>query len=416
MKNKFSVITVSVFLALLIFFTSFSVFGKKSDFSVSENRALQLMPELTLDSIGDGSFQSDYDNYLSDQFEFRDFWVYGKTKIMQSLGKKDINGVYLGKDGYLIEKYEESDFDNETVEYNIETLSTFLNDTADEGYYVTCAIVPSKGSVLTNRLPRFAEPYDTSRTVKKLKKACSNEVKFIDLTKTLKKHNDEYIYYKTDHHWTSLGAYYAYRELMKANFKDGILKASKMNSEVVSDKFLGSTFDKLQLKHKGDSITRYDTGVKVKVNFHGEAENADSLYLESALGEKSKYDYFLGGNYARVDIKTNAHTDENLLIIKDSFSNSLIPFLVKHYDKIVMLDLRYFNGDIPSILEDEDISDVFVVFNTEKFMKDENQSVLETEEEHEMTEEELENERILEEIEREERESGLLDEEEDEED
>ncbi|MBR3149756.1 MAG: hypothetical protein IKF64_06260 [Eubacterium sp.] len=376
MKKKLSISIICTFLAVVVFFTSFSVFGKKSDFSVDENRALMTMPDISLDTILDGSFQKDYEEYLSDQFEWRSFFVTVKTDIMRALGRKDLNGVYFGKDGYLIEKYLPADFSSDDISYNEDMLSDFLLYLNDKGINTVCAFVPSKASVLDTVLPKNAVPYDTEYVADETLELAQG-VKSADLYGALRAHNDEYIYYKTDHHWTNLGAYYGYQALAEPLVYtpvtlDGIAKKD------VSTDFFGSTFDKVQVKAQPDTITVYDTGVKVNVNYNGEADNANTLYNEEMLGEKSKYDYFLGGNYARVDITTDCGSGKTLLMFKDSYANSMIPFLCCNYSKIIMVDLRYFSDDVYALIDKETgIDDALVLYNTEKFMKDQNQNALE---------------------------------------
>ena len=427
MKKVYSVPVIVLFILSLTVFTLLSVFLPKSDFSEAENRELQTLPEISLEAINSGTFQEEYNNYLSDQFVARDFWVKAKTNIMLALGKQDINGVYIGKDGYLLEKYSESDYDSETVEYNVAALTSFLNKYAAEGYNMKCAFVPSKGTVMTDKLPENAVPYDTSYVIGGVKDGVSDKVKLLDFTEALKAHQNEYIYFKTDHHWTQLGAYYAYTMLNADSSASSKYRPDTDKPETVTEAFYGSTFDKIQLDIKPDSIACYDTGVKTQLNFYGEAKNADSLYFKSALETKNKYEYFLGGNYARCDINTDVKNGKKLLLLKDSYSNALVPFLACNYEKIIMLDLRFYKDDINELISSEKPQDILVINNTEKFMVNENMSVIDENEENEdaepdeneaedeeaaddgeLSEEELENERILAELEEEERQNGII--------
>ncbi|MBE6719896.1 MAG: hypothetical protein E7571_04450 [Ruminococcaceae bacterium] len=375
MKRKFDLALIGVFIAIIVLFTSFSVFGEKREFSVDENRALMLMPEISKDAVLDGSFQHDYEEYLSDQFEWRSTFVKVKTDLMLASGRKDFNGVFIGKDGYLIEKYDKADYDFDTVKYNEETLSDFLTYAADEyGINTVCSFVPSKSGVLLKELPSMVQTFDSSYIASEVLEYAKG-VKTADLYKTLQSHDGEYIYYRTDHHWTSLGAYYAYGSLCKPL---GIKPVSlnKLEANEVSRDFYGSTFDKVQINTEPDVITSYNTGIKVSVNY-SDGERAASLYSPEMLKEKNKYDYFLGGNFSRIDISTDADSDRTLLLIKDSYANSIVPFLCCNYSNIIMLDLRFYDGDVYELLDEEDIDDLLVLFNTEKFMIDENMDLLE---------------------------------------
>ena len=428
MKKVYSIPIVVLFILSITVFTLLSVFLPKSDFSEAENRELQTLPEISLEAINSGDFQKEYNDYLSDQFVARDFWVKAKTNIMLALGKQDINGVYIGRDGYLLEKYSENDFDSETVEYNVEVLTAFLNKYASS-CNVKCAFIPSKGTVMLNKLPAHAVAYDTSYVMSEVQKGISEKVEFYDFTDELIKHNEEDIYFKTDHHWTQLGAYYAYTVLTANSSYASEYQPNLDNPKTVTEDFYGSTFDKIQMDIKPDSITYYDTGVKTHLDFNGEAQNSDSLYFPSALETKNKYEYFLGGNYARCDITTDVKNGKTLLLLKDSYSNALVPFLACNYEKIIMLDLRFYKDDINELISSEKPQDIFVINNTEKFMVNENMTVIddnedyeedvdeneadneeseEAEDDGELSEEELENERILAELEEEERQNGEI--------
>lgn len=375
MKKRFISI-ICVFFAVILVPSGISIFKGQSDFYEKENRALATRPSFSFADLMDGFFQEEYESYISDQYVFRDELVSAKTFAFKLIGKKDINNIYLGKNGYLIEKYLPTSFDEDNVNNNIELLSAFLNESSKK-YNTGCVIIPSKVSVLDNQLPDNAKPYNTDYVAENISSMLNESVNFLYLKDELKNHNNEYIYYKTDHHWTSLGAYYGYKSILKEFYRKDIDKNS-FEIKRIADDFLGTDYDKLQIKNSADSITRYDykNKINVFVDYNGEEENRCDLYLNSALNEKDKYAYFLGGNYSRIDITTDADNNKTLLLVKDSFSNSLVPFLIRDYSKIIVVDLRYADESIDSVFSGEDITDVLVVYNTEKFMNDNNQSLL----------------------------------------
>ena len=98
----------------------------------------------------------------------------------------------------------------------------------------------------------------------------------------------------------------------------------------------------------------------------------DSIYKMDALKGKDKYTVFFGGNHSVTDIKTENKTGKTLLIIKDSFAHNLAPFLIKDYDRIIMLDLRYFNKSLKKYLTDNEITDLLVLYSTPDFAEDAN--------------------------------------------
>ncbi len=188
------------------------------EFSDMENRELAQKPIFSGKSFLDGRYQDSYEEWLNDQFLWRDGWSFAVTNLQAAFGKKDINGVYLGKDGCLLEKYQETDFEQEQVNENTGYLSKFLNY-AVKHYgkdHVYCMMLPSKAGALPDSLPVFAGPFDTEKVLKGLKDSLDEPDVLLDTGYMLRKHQKEYIYYHTDHHWTTLGAYYAWTQFAEA--------------------------------------------------------------------------------------------------------------------------------------------------------------------------------------------------------
>jgi hypothetical protein len=372
-----------VLLIVLAVFTVISFVTPQKDFSEAENRALQERPELEVDALLQGDYQEEYEDYLSDQMIGREFFVKVKTRLDIWMGKKDINGVYLAKDDYLIEKYAMSDFDETLIGENIGYLSDFLMEMQNRctGANVQCMFVPSKDSVLSALLPEYAAAFDSSFVAEKLKAEVAEaglDDNVLNLSDALSDHASEYIYYRTDHHWTTLGAYYAYCAY-KSMRQEQAAPLEQYQITEVADDFYGTTYDKIQWKETADTISRFDlTGdaLQVSVDFDDGEMVWDSCYDESCLSEKDKYSYFFGGNTAKIRISTGADNDRCLLLLKDSFSNSFVEFLLPDYAYIYMIDLRYTQEDIGTLMEEieagHSISDVLVMYNTEKFMQDSN--------------------------------------------
>lgn len=385
MKEKSIKAMVCLFCFLVFVGTIISVLKPQSDYSKKEKRVLETRPELDLDSFLDGDFQQTYENYLNDQFFARDLWVKLSVNTEILLGKKDINDVYIGKDGYLLEKYKDSDFDADLLEDNIYILSDFLNYMEEEygKKHVTCMMVPSKSTVMSQKLPRYASSYSESKIIKALKAELETPSNLLYLSKVLKKHNDEEIFYRTDHHWTSLGAYYAYTEWAKKT-KHKAKEKDDFAIETAFDDFYGTTYNKVQCKVKPDKIELWKTkkSLKVEMDDGKKKTKYDTIYFpEEAKKSDDDYSVFFSGNTKQivVDVKGN-HTGKTLLVIKDSFANSFVPFLLDDYDRIIMLDLRYRSDSIFSVFEDyPDITDILVLNNVEKFAQDTHLMFLEEE-------------------------------------
>ena len=214
--KKYSKSVIILFLLLVFGFTAVTFVWPDRTFSENENRVLASAPEFSVESLFEGKFMSDYEKYITDQFFLRDEWIQLKTLTEMALNKQDINGVYMGKDGYLIERHEDSEIDFEMLEKSKNYLVQFVEKFAGRlgKDHVKVMLVPTASEVLLNKLPPFAEGFDQNGMIDEVY-GLLPEGTAIDVRDRLKEHADEYIYYKTDHHWTTLGAFYAYRAWAK---------------------------------------------------------------------------------------------------------------------------------------------------------------------------------------------------------
>ncbi len=361
--------TVALLALVLLVFAVADIAESDRLFSETENRILAQRPKWSIESVLDGSYEEEYENYATDQFVSRDTWVMLKTRMDILLQKKVIKGVYLAQDGYLIEQHLPEQYDGELIEKRLAQLRQLT-----ERYPGTLVMLaPTADNILAEKLPDYAVSFDQSRLLEQVKGAVGEE-HVIDLFPTLREHREEQIYYRTDHHWTTLGAYYAYLQWAE---KVGYWPRSfdPADLETVSDSFLGTLHSRINLPMEGDAIQifpRTNTRqVKITYDFNKESS---SYYEPSYLEGKNQYGYFLDDNHAFVEIETAyAAGGKELFIIKDSYANSLIPILAPHYEKIYVLDLRYYNGDLFSLMEqyvtDNRVS-VLVMYNCIHFLED----------------------------------------------
>ena len=381
--KKVRIIIIIVFIGFFVLISGASLIIKDREFSPNENRYLAETPELSWDNILSGKFQDGLEDYLRDQVCFRDGWITVKTGIQKACGDTDIGGAYVGKDGYDFEKITPEDVDEKQVDRNIKAVEDYFmtaSETIDK-QKLSFLLVPTSGLVMQEKLPKNARLFDQAKYIDQVQKAMK-DYNFVDVRDTLMDHNDEYIYYKTDHHWTSAGACLAYdvwseRTGGEAETEDGLVK------NVVSDKFRGSLYSKiLDADSAYDEIWTYGLqkddafGSKDCTVTIDEKQQLDSIYDDEKLQEKDKYAYFLGGNYGQVHIQNQKAASKakgkNILIIKDSFANSFVPFATQDYENIYMVDLRYYNGDMKSYLQEHNITDVLVLYNISNFISDRN--------------------------------------------
>ncbi|MBU5483683.1 hypothetical protein KQI86_05025 [Clostridium sp. MSJ-11] len=360
-------------LALLLLGYLISIFAvniiiPQRKFSESENRVLQEKPKFSLDKLLKGKYTSDYEKYVADQFPIRDFWIGVKSSTERVMGKKDNNGVYLGKDGYLFQMFnkpEEKDFKNK-----IESINSFSSQNPKINKYFM--LVPNSIEILEDKLPMFASPDDQKLYIDKVQNSLDKSINFVDVYSPLKDKKNEYIYYKTDHHWTTKGAYYAYKVLASAmNFTPKT--EEDFNISKVSDDFYGSMYSKSGFRGlEPDSINLYlpKNEQNLIVSYSDKDENSNSIYTMDNLNKKDKYTVFLDGNHPVVKISTQVENGKKLLIIKDSYANSFVPFLLDHFNEIYMVDLRFYNENLNDLINKNNIDNALILYNVNTFFED----------------------------------------------
>ena len=360
-----------LFLVMLGVICLVNLFSKDKEYSEKENRMLQQKPEISLYGIESGRWMKEYESYRSDQFVGRNFWVSLKTKVDLLAGKRESNGVFKGKDSYLLEDIKEPD--QEQLSQNLEAIKEFESGYQNVPFYVM--LVPNAANVLSDKLPPFAVVEDQKQIFDDIQNELDEYIHWVDVSQILKKHKSEVIYYHTDHHWTTLGAYYAFQELA-ASMELDISKISTMKPYAVTNDFNGTL----------SATSGYETGYEepiyiyaseqteempeVVVNYVNEKKKTATLYDTSKLEEKDKYAVFLGGNYPLIDIRTTADTTDRLLLIKDSYANCMIPFLTPYFREIVVVDPRYYYGDIKELMEENDFTSVLFLYNGNTFVED----------------------------------------------
>lgn len=352
------------FLGILLFsmilsFSLFFFFSKKETFSENENRYLEKFPEFSFSSFQDGSYRKNWETYLSDHFPFRNFFMNIKNRTDLALGKEKIGDIYYGSDGYLIQEYQSP----KNTDRIIKVLNQFY---ADMNYAnMSLMLVPTSITINSDKLPKYAPTYSQSDTIKTI----YDQIKFdtVDVEETLRKGNQDYqMFYRLDHHWTSYGAYYAYLEFCKAN--DIVpLDITEFHIEEVSNDFKGTLYSKvIDDKLKPDKIHTFSTNhSNYEVNYVMSKKVTDSLYESSYLKKKDKYSYFLDNNHPLIVITNkDVHNGKELLVLKDSYANSMIPFLINHYEKIHVIDPRFYKLSIKEYMQENNrIKDVFILYN-----------------------------------------------------
>ncbi|MBE6955987.1 MAG: hypothetical protein E7450_00840 [Ruminococcaceae bacterium] len=363
MKKHFNHILSGVFCLFLAGVLVASVLLPDKSFSALENRYLQERPVFDIETLADGRFMSDAESYAADHIVGRDFWVAMKAWCERVSGKKENNGIYF-TGGTLI-----SHVDTPTTEQMDKAggyVNALVNSVEVPVYF---GIVPSAAGIWADRLPAGAPTADENAVIDYM--YANSDALTVDLWSELQAHADQQIYYRTDHHWTSLGAYYGYVALMESM---GVEPVSLEDYErtVVSEEFYGTSFSTSGVRWlSADTIETYIPADGLTVTAYPEGKPVPgSLYVDSYLKEKDKYSYFLGGNKPLCVITTE-HTDaDKVLVIRDSYADSLAPFLTENFSEVHLYDLRYNNSSVKDYVEQNDIDRVVVLYSIDNFFGD----------------------------------------------
>ena len=331
-------------------------------FSPVENRNLAQAPKFSLDNVTSGEFMEDTEDYVNDQIIGRDFWVALKAWSERLTGKQENNGVYFAKEDTLINRLDTPD--PELLEENAGYVNALVNNVDVPVYF---GIIPSAAEIWADRLPAGAPTADEKAIIDGLYNQVQTHT--IDLYAALGAHQDEDIYYRTDHHWTSLGAYYGYEALMGAMG----LEAAPLDEDqkvTVSEDFYGTLYSTSGVRWlPPDHIDRYisDEGVTVTAYPDGTPQPG-SLYVDSFLSEKDKYSSFLGGNKPLCVIETEHTGAPKVLVIRDSYTDSLAPFLTQNFSEIHLFDPRMNLTSVKDYVEQNEIDSVVVLYSISNFV------------------------------------------------
>ena len=347
-KIMTAVFAAFIFAAIVLF-----IVLPKSDVSVNEKRALAKFPEFSVKSVSNGTFESGVEDYLTDHFPFRDGFVAANSYFELAFGRNGVSGVYRSKDGYLIN----TPVKNVNFDKNAATICEFA---AKSEIPVTVMIVPTTGAVMTEKLPLNHAPYPDRELIGGLYEDLAENAETVDLFEQFNRsHNYEYLYYKTDHHWTSFGAYEAYRAIEPDAADMSEFEVERYNG------FYGTTYSKSALwLEDSEYITlwTYPADITVTINDGGENKTYSNMFFREYLDEADKYPVFLDGNHAYTRIENHDADAGRLLMVKDSFGNSLAPFLARHYSVVDMVDLRYFTETVTELANREKYDKILIVY------------------------------------------------------
>lgn len=349
-----------ILLALVI-----NIIVPDKDISFVENRSLQKFPEINKTSFVDGSFENKMSNWFGDQFVGRNGLIHLRYGVLKLMGQKKINDIYLcGK-----QLIEDTKLPNKTqLSRNLNAINAFTEKHSDVD--TSFMLIPNAVYVQNKRLPYFSDENDQGKIMDSIYNTLDSSVYSFDARKTLKKHSEEYLYYKSDHHWISLGAFYTYQAWQKQQGNDDV-SLKDYDQYVVSNNFRGTLAN-----GSGSFGIKDDITIFVNKNLSDyyvqepKQKNKGSIYDSSFLKTKDQYSVFLGGNKDIQRIELNNDSKRHLLLFKDSYANSFVQFIMNDYRSITIVDPRYYRDDIEKVMQEDLITDVMYLYNTNTFVED----------------------------------------------
>lgn len=380
MNKKYSIFITALFCLFIFGFGIFHFILPDREFSEQENVYLAQFKAPTLETVRSGRFMEDFEKYFTDQFPLRDQWIQLKARSERALGKLENNKVYFGIDGQTLFAHF-----TRISEEDLARRVGFINKLADNvDVPVYFSLVPDKSWAWASLLPANAPNVDGGSTIENAQAMCGDNVTYIDLRTILTEERDAF--YRTDHHWTTMGARLAFQRLMggmglarpvEAEDLAG-LSYQGLSYTVVSDSFYGTTYSACGAGWvRPDSICAVipEGGTKghVTVTRYPEGKPIEGgLYYPEKLEVKDKYAYFLGGNQPLCVIQNPDAEGGRLLVVRDSYSDSLAPFLAEEFQEVHLFDLRYNNMSLKQYVADNEIDQVLVLYSGNNFNTDDN--------------------------------------------
>ncbi len=365
---------MAVLLLSVLFLGCVLTFGiPKESFSEAENKYRASFPRFSVSSVQNRAFMCGFEEYAADQFPLRTLWIGLQTRLKLLMGQREINGVYILKD-WLLERV------NPPAGKNAANSVLAINEFADRFDGATyLMLVPTAAEIYRRMLPPGAPTLSERTTIDEAYKTVRG-VTTVDAYASLSTNRERYLYYRSDPHWTSRGAYLGYGALSaKMGFTP--VPQDRFNVEHASHDFRGSLYSEVIYSGvEADTVDLYSyppgaqvTGIEV---FNGTGwEHRENLYSREFLEKKDQYSVFPGQNHPIMTITTNimtittnSPTENSLIIFKDSYAHALIPFLSLHYSRITMVDLRYLAVPFERVVDLSKYQQALFCYNVKTFV------------------------------------------------
>ena len=355
------------FVAIIVVFLIAGILVPDSSFSDVENRSLQLFPKLSLREYSNGRLEKKLENYVNDQFVCRNLFIKLKSAIDVSAGSVYSNGVWKGKDGYLIEDVVVPE--DKRLDKAVKAIDKFKSE--HKSIPMRFMLVPTAANIYSDKLPSLSYTADQNKYMDEFFSRLEKiDVEGIDVRLEFSSAADDVqLYYRTDHHWTMDGAKLAADEFVKnrklpeKEFELYEVKNDFVGSLAAKSGFTGGKADAIKLAVAKD-------GLNSAIYYDDTQKKTSKYYKMSNLNKRDAYTVYGGKNHPLYTIKTPTSSNRRLLLIKDSYANSMIPFLTQYYREIVVVDPRYYYDDINVTMLTENVNEVLFLYNANTFFED----------------------------------------------
>lgn len=353
---------IAIIVSSLVLCASFSFFfTEKKTFLENENRVPESFPEFTFENISSGDFMASFEEYLKDHFPLRDVFMKIKTAAQIKFGFKEISGVYI-KNERLFQKIVSPDISRITESSNL-----LIGNISDD-IKTIISVIPSSSEIYSEQLPKFLEVTDENEVIEKIYAETNADIEFNPISALISAKESGNVFYYTDHHMTSFGALKFYEALCDAS---GIYHSDviQFESETLSEDFLGTLHSRVPYGAKTDTIERYSYPNENFVCYTAKGARSEllesSYFADDFLSKKDKYSYF-GNNNPPLTVLINetSVTEDEIVIVKDSFMNCIAPHFTENFRKVHMIDARYFKGKKISayVNENPNVTHLLIVY------------------------------------------------------
>ena len=357
MNKKIRSIGVIAIVTIWALLTGFGWFGPKTEISEAERRPLAQMPEITVETLLNGKFMSEFEDYSLDQFPLRDTFRQVKSLFhYYVLGQKDNNDIYIA-DGYAVKQ--EYPYNPESVDHALSRFNYLYEKyLSDSGSEIFMTIVPDKGYYLGESSGHLTMDYEAMFAAFE---GGMPWAQFVDITDTLSAGD----YYRTDTHWRQENILDAAAKLCEA-LDVSAPKAEDYTPTALERPFYGVYYGQAALPMEPETMYVMESELlKDCTVLDWESGKYNAVYDLNKLESRDLYDVFLSGSRSLLTIENpNASTDRELIVFRDSFGSSIVPLLVQDYAKVTLVDIRYIQIDVLNRFIEFGGQDVLFLYST----------------------------------------------------